>query len=298
MWTVGVRWIAWALVLIVCAGLLDAAAPDQKVKPAPPSPSPSWRRDGQVIWTNAPDGRVKARAYPSGRLSDHPALVVWLHGDLDPGSEPYELAQQLASRTDNVVTAAILRPGYSDAEGDTSAGRKGRAIGDNYTARVVDDVHAVIEELRAHFHPGAVIVLAHSGGAGVTANLLGRHPEDVAAAVLIACSCDPQGFMNRWVREHPDIPKGLPNPSLSPIDGASSVSPKILVRMVIGSDDTVVLVPPSQAYAAALKRRGIDVRLTVVSGAGHVDILSADAAHMAISEVITAEGGTVHPRAQ
>jgi pimeloyl-ACP methyl ester carboxylesterase len=178
----------------------------------------SWRDEGQVIWVDAPDGRLKVRAYTSGVMTDHPVLVLWIHGDLGPGAEPYELAQRMARVTENVVVAALLRPGYTDAEGDVSAGRKGYAIGDNYTARVVDDVHAAINQLKARFHAHAFIVTGHSGGAGITGNLLGRHPEDANAAVLIACSCDPKGFMSRWVAEHPETPKGLPNPSLSPLE--------------------------------------------------------------------------------
>jgi pimeloyl-ACP methyl ester carboxylesterase len=283
--------------IILCtlfgAALTASGALAQPAKPA--SPLPAWRSQGLVIWTDAPDGKIKARVYASVRLAGPPVLVVWLHGDLGPGSEPYELTQQIAAISDNVIAAAILRPGYIDAEGDRSAGRKGRAIGDNYTAEVADDVNAAIMGLMARFQPSAVIVMGHSGGAGVAANLLGRHPETAAAAVLIACSCDPKGFMERWAREHPGVPKGLPNPSLSPLDLAPRVSPRTLVRMVVGSADTVVLVPPSQAYAAALKQRGVDVRLIVVPGADHVSVLESDAVHQAVSEVIAAEGGMVHP---
>jgi len=254
---------------------------------------PAWKREGQVVWTHSPDGPVKSRVYSSARLTDHPVLVVWLHGDLGPGSESYEMALHLANLSENVVAAGLLRPGYTDAEDDTSAGLKGRAIGDNYTAAVTDDVNAVIGDLKSRFHPRAVIVMGHSGGAGVAANLLGRFPEDADAAVLVACSCDPEEFMSRFVHEHPNIPDGLPNPSLSPIDTVSRVSHKTLVRMVVGKEDTVVLVQPSEAYAAALERNGVDVRLVIVPGADHVDVLRSDATLQAITEVITAEGGKV-----
>jgi len=257
------------------------------------SPLPAWRRQGQVVWTRTPDGRVKARAYSSDHITVRPVLVVWLHGDLGPGSEPYELTQQMSDLTDNVVAAAILRPGYDDAEGDHSAGRKGLAIGDNYTAQVTDDVHAVIRHLQTRYRPRAVIVMGHSGGAGVAANLLGRYPEDADAAVLVACSCDPRGFMERWKLKNPGVPRNQPNPSLSPLDMAAGVSRKTLVRMVVGSNDTVVLVQPSQAYAAALKRNGVDVRLAVVNGADHVSVLGTGEVRQAVAEVIAAEGGKV-----
>jgi dipeptidyl aminopeptidase/acylaminoacyl peptidase len=63
--------------------------------------------------------------------------------------------------------------------------------------------------------------------------------------------------------------------------------------MVVGKEDTVVLVQPSEAYAAALERNGVDVRLVIVPGADHVDVLRSDATLEAIAEVITAEGGEI-----
>jgi len=261
-----------------------------------PRPGPrdsAWRSEGQTIWIAGPDGQLKVRAYPSARISEHPVLVLWIHGDLDPWAEHYELARQMAHVTENVVTAALLRPGYSDADGDWSAGFKGYAMGDNYTADVVDDVHAVIGALKDRFHPRAVVVMGHSGGAGITAGLLGRHPDDADAAVLIACSCDPTGLMARLTAANPRTPKGIPNPSLVPLELASRVSKRVHVRMVTGSKDMVVLLGPSQAYAQALKAQGIDVQLTVAPGAGHGDVLGTAEALQAVGEAIRLEGGEV-----
>ena len=284
--------LAMAYLAVCFSTAADSGEVDRPVVTEPRALS--WRDEGQTIWVNGPDGRQKVRAYPGAQLSDNPVLVLWIHGDLDPGAEPYELAQQVAHVATNVVVVALLRPGYSDADGDTSAGLKGYGVGDNYTAQVVDDVHAVIQALKNRFHARAVIVLGHSGGAGITADLLGRHPEDTDAAVLIACSCDPKGFMVRWIADHPGAaPKGLPNSSLSPLDLARRVSSRTHVRMVIGSSDTVVLVSPSQAYARALKSRGVDVRVTVVLNAGHVDVLKTAAVKQAVTDVVALEGGAI-----
>jgi pimeloyl-ACP methyl ester carboxylesterase len=290
------RFILTALTLAMASlslsfiAVADGSSADQSIGTAPSVLS--WREEGQAIWVQGPDGKLKVRAYPSAQLSEHPVLVLWIHGDLDPGAEPYELAQRIAHVATNVVLVALLRPGYSDADGDSSAGLKGYAAGDNYTAEVVDDVHAVIQELKTRFHARAVVVLGHSGGAGITGDLLGRHPEDADAAVLIACSCDPKGLMARLMVEHPhDAPSGLPNFSLTPLDLAGGVSLRTHVRKVIGSNDTVVLVPPSQAYARALQARGVDIRLTVVPNAGHVDVLQTEAVRQEVAEVIGLEGG-------
>src|ERR1700761_2915445 len=109
-----------AICALLGAALFGVALTSAGAIAQPASALPAWRRDGQVIWTKTPDGRIKARAYTSDYLTVRPVLVVWLHGDLGPGSEPYEVAQHLAAMSDNVVAAAILRPGYADAEGDLS----------------------------------------------------------------------------------------------------------------------------------------------------------------------------------
>jgi acetyl esterase/lipase len=65
--------------------------------------------------------------------------------------------------------------------------------------------------------------------------------------------------------------------------------------MVIGDKDDVVRLVDSQAYAQALKSRGIDVTLTVAPGFGHADIFRAAETTEAIREMLTLEGATVRP---
>jgi pimeloyl-ACP methyl ester carboxylesterase len=281
-------WRAAAASALIAA-MSPACAPAQSTLP----PLPPWSSEGQRIWVDAPDGRLKTRAYASARTTDHPVLLVWLHGDLDPGAEHFVMAQLFAHVTENVIAVAITRPGYADAEGDVSAGRKGYAVGDNYTAAVADDIDAAVRQLKARFRPRAVVLMGHSGGAGNVANVLGRHPDDADAAVLIACSCDPREFMIRWKARNPEVPKDLPNPSLQPLDVVDGVSRRVHVRMIIGSRDDVVRLEPSQAYAAALKARGIDVRLDIAPGADHVSVLDTDQTRQATAEVLAMEGAKV-----
>src|SRR6185312_735891 len=222
--------------------LIGGAAHAQNDGPPPAAvlAKANWFKTGETVWIDAPDGKVKTRAYQGAKLGEHPVLVVLVHGDIpNPGQGFYELADAVARISDNVVAAGLLRPGYTDAQGDTSAGKMGVAIGDNYTPQVVDDVDAAIHQLKARYHAGKVVVMGHSGGGAITADLIGRHPDDVDAALLLACGCDPNEFMTRWVREHPAFPKNLKNPSLLPLDLAPKVPPRMHVRMVIGDKDDV-----------------------------------------------------------
>ncbi len=281
-----------AVLLAALAGLAATGALRQTAHPA----KAPWLSDGRTVWIDIPDGRLKTRVYESAGLTDKPVLVVLVHGDYRTGRQGfYEFAQAIAHRDDNVVAAGVLRPGYKDAQGDRSSGKTGYTIGDNYTPEVVDDVHAAVRQLKARYHPGAVVLIGHSGGGAISADLIGRHPGDIDAALLLACACDPKEFMTRWVREHPVFPRNLPNPSLLPLDLAPKVSPRTHVRMVIGDKDDVVRLPASQAYAKALAARGVDVKLVLVSGYGHDDILRAPETLAAMTELLTLEGAAVHP---
>lgn len=266
---------------------LSLAAGSAAAQPAAPPPE-------KTVWVDIPAGKLKTKVYQSAKLSDRPVLVVLVHGDIpDPRQGLFEVARSLAGANDNVVAAGLLRPGYSDGR-DTSSGEMGRAIGDNYTPEVVDAIDAVILKLKADYHPRAVVIIGHSGGATISADLLGRHPGHADAAVLLSCGCNPTEFMTRWLREHPltgvGMPKDYRNPSLLPLDLAPKVSPKAHVRMVIGDKDDVVRLVDSQAYAAALKARGVDVTLTVAPGAAHNDIFRARQTRDAIAEMLTLEG--------
>ena len=135
-----------------------------------PATSPVWVQGGPY--------RLKTSVYRSSRLSPDPVLVVVLHGDAPFNKPDYQdtFAAKVAAAYADVITAAILRPGYTDPQGNTSEGDRGLATGDNYNAQNVDALAAAIGELRRRFKARRVVVVGHSGGAAITANILGRHP--------------------------------------------------------------------------------------------------------------------------
>ena len=281
---------------LAATALCGAALAQPLPRPPADFSKAAWFKTGETVWIDAPDGRVKTRVYQSAKLGGHPVLVVLVHGDIpDPRQGLYEIADALARISDNVVAAGLLRPGYKDAQGDTSAGKMGYAIGDNFTPRVIDDVDAAVRQLKARYHAGKVVLIGHSGGGSISADMIGRHPGDVDAAVVLSCGCDPKEFMTRWVREHPVFAKNLKNPSLLPLELAVHVPSRMHVRMVIGDKDDVVRLADSQAYVQALQARGVDVKLTIAPGIGHNDIFRAVQTRDAVDEVLSLEGATVRP---
>jgi alpha-beta hydrolase superfamily lysophospholipase len=292
-------------VLALSAAFALTAGAANAQQPPMPRPPPnfdfadaSWFKTGETVWIDAPDGRIKTRVYQSARMGERPVLVVLVHGDIpDPRQGLYELADAVARISDNVAAAGLLRPGYKDAKGDASAGKMGFAIGDNYTPQVIDDVDAAIRQLKARYHAGKVVMIGHSGGGAIIADLMGRHPNDVDAAVLLACGCDPKGFMTRFIKEHPDpgFPKDPVNPSLLPLEMARHVPARMHVRMVIGDQDDVVRQADSHAYLEALKARGVDASLAIAPGVGHNDVFRATQTRDAVVEALRLAGATVRP---
>jgi alpha-beta hydrolase superfamily lysophospholipase len=185
-WTITIGLVMWV-------SLAQAQAPDSASRPA-------W----EEFWATTVQGRLKVRVYPSSRPSTHPALIIVLHGDspFAPPSYQYRFARQAAAQSDGAVVAAILRPGYTDGESQ-SDGTRGTTNGDNYTPEVVDAVNQAITQLRDKYKPRHVVVVGHSGGAAIGADLLGRHPEAADVALLVACPCD----VTAW-RRHMKVLQG------------------------------------------------------------------------------------------
>jgi poly(3-hydroxybutyrate) depolymerase len=190
-------WIKTIASLFCCIASLAACQPstNQGSANAPTQASP----DAETLWLRANGLRLKINVYRSAKLSSHPILIVVLHGDspFKPPSYQYAFARKAAMKMDDVVVAALLRPGYADDTGDRSQGERGRTTGDNYTPEVVDAVAQAIDQLKAKFHPAGTVLVGHSGGAAITGNVLGRWPSEVNAGFLVACPCD----LAAW-REH------------------------------------------------------------------------------------------------
>jgi pimeloyl-ACP methyl ester carboxylesterase len=255
------------------------------------APSTTSRIGGATVWLNVAQGRLKAQVFAKEQVSDRPILVMVLHGDL-PNPRPdyqYLVAKAItigwpdspersaALRTalgddwhdDDVVAAGILRPGYIDPSGDQSSGDVGRAAGDNYTPAVVDAVASAIRQLEGKYHARAVVMVGHSGGGAIVANILGRYPDLVDGALLVGCGCDPEAWRSRMRVQQPGALWDEANPSLLPLSTAARVRRGTLVRLIVGADDDVAIPADSRKYAEALQQGGVDARLTIEPGLGH-----------------------------
>lgn len=281
------------------------------------TPSTSERLGGETHWIDVSAGELKAQVFEDAGVVDRPLLILVLHGDLPnpPPDYQYLFAKMLtlpnepeawaalraalpADWSDErvaavgsavrgalgsdwnheiIVAAGILRPGYADPSGDRSFGDMGMAVGDNYTPEVVDAVATAARHLRAMHNARLVVLVGHSGGGAIVANVLGRHPDAADAALLVACGCDPEAWRARMNAQQPDPIWEGPTASLMPLSLVNGVAPEVRVRLLVGEADDVALPQDSRKYAEALVARGIDARLNVVPGLGHNILMTPDA---------------------
>ena len=281
------------------------------------TPSTSGPLGGETHWIDVGEGELKAQVFKDAGVVDRPILVLVLHGDLPnpPPDYQYLFAKMLtlpnepeawaslrpalppdwsdariaavgsAVRTalgpdwnhQRIVAAGILRPGYTDPSGDRSFGDMGMAVGDNYTPEVVDAVATAARRLTAIYNASTVVLVGHSGGGAIAANVLGRHPDSATTALLVACGCDPEAWRARMNAQQPDPIWAGPTSSVMPLSLVDGVAPEARVRLLVGGADDVALPQDSRKYAEALQARGIDARLNVAPGLGHNILMTPEA---------------------
>ncbi len=246
---------------------------------------------GETLWLTGNGLRLKTEIFRSAKLSDHPVLIVVLHGDspFRPPSYQYEFARQAAAQLENAVVIPVLRPGYTDDSGEQSQGVRGRTTGDNYTPEVVDSIAQIIEQLKKKFHPSATLLAGHSGGAAISANVLGRWPSTVNGALLVSCPCDLPAWRSHMLKVQGNPIWLAPVDSLSPLDLAGKVPTTVHVRMLVGSDDPVAPPELTQRYAEALRNHGVDVTVTTAPGLKH-DILLEPVAFAELKNLVKSVG--------
>lgn len=214
---------------------------------------------------------LKVRVFHSANRTGAPVLLVVLHGDAPREKPSYQnhFAMLAAKAADDVVAVGLLRPGYTDPDGNVSDGVRGETTGDNYNATNTDAIAGAIRELKRRYHARRVVVAGHSGGAAITANILGRHPDLIDAALLVSCPCDVTAWRAHMLEKTKyDGFKGKIS-TLSPIDLVGGVSKKADIVMMVGEQDDVAPPALSEAYRAAVAARGGHIRLARVPEQEH-----------------------------
>jgi pimeloyl-ACP methyl ester carboxylesterase len=207
------------------------------------------------------DGKLECLAmklFGQPEAENTKTLLVFLHGDTSrggPSSYLYPVAAKYASQS--VISVALIRPGYFDADHNESTGNTlGRR--DNVTAHNVEAVANALRSLRVHYGVSRLVVVGHSGGAATAAVILGKFPGIIDDAILVGCPCN---MAQRAA--------GRPFVSLSPDQFAADVPKQSIVIAMTGSKDDNTYPQLASGYIAELVASGINAKFIEVPGASH-----------------------------
>jgi pimeloyl-ACP methyl ester carboxylesterase len=210
------------------------------------------------------------------------SMLIWLHGDVSSGGPAvyhFRAAEKAAGdfASAGVLSIALVRPGYGDADGNVSGGNNyGRS--DQYTAENIAEIGAAIRHLREHYKPDRVVIIGHSGGAATAAVLLGMQPDLAEGTLLVSCPCDLGAWRigrRPWTR------------SEDPMRWVAKAKPPTKVVAVTGSRDDNTSPQLAKTFVAALKVRGVDARFEEVEGATHGSAFTSPDVTAAISALLT-----------
>jgi alpha-beta hydrolase superfamily lysophospholipase len=222
----------------------------------------------------APLGEPYTRAFGTEAPSAVKTLVFVLHGDA-PFVKPsyhYAFAAE-AAKLPGVRAIGILRPGYQDPNGNVSPGVRGITTGDNYTPDRVDAIARAIARIEARYPGARHILVDHSGGAAIAADLAALRPDLVDGVLLVSCPCDLPKWRAFMKRKIPAAPFDKPVDSYNSIALVPKLSRTLALSMMVGSADDTAPPDLTQTYAAAARARGIKVDLRLLPGKPH-DILN------------------------
>ena len=245
------------------------------------SGEPNRKKVGSVTWeqveTIAKDKMTDLNAFTVDSAMKMVAgtarsMGITVSGDA-PFNNPsyqYHVAKKIAEENSNVVAVGMLRPGYKDNEGNRSEGERGKTTGDNYTRDVLAAINNVAAELKEQYNPSKIILVGHSGGAAISANLLAEYPHFYAGAVLVACPCD----LHEWrahmkaLRPRARIWNKEVN-SLSPIEEVERMDDSAQIIVLHGDNDEVVPIDIAKSYVAELEANNKQVNLILLENQGH-----------------------------
>ena len=222
-------------------------------------------------WVQGGPFRLGMRLFVSEENSASPILTVVIHGDA-PFNEPeyrYVFAAKLAATHRDVVAVGLLRPGYTDPHGNRSDGERGESVGDNWNVTNTEAVADAIGRLKRRWNARKVVVAAHSGGAALAANVLGRHPALIDQALLISSVYDAEKWRQYMFEQTGEPAFQGKIETLSPIEQITGMSDQVEVTLMVGSEDEVAPPSFSEQYETAARKHGKRVRLVRLEGEGH-----------------------------
>jgi predicted esterase len=187
------------------------------------------------------------------------AVVIFLHGSVSSGGPAdymYKYAKQFSENHADVISIALLAPGYYDRNGKQSDGSdSGRRLSDD-----TDSLIEAIKVLSAKYGTRRIYAVGHSKGAMNLAGILGKQPGLISGAILVAGVYDLQTLANS---------RGRMQNGIQGIDLLPSVSKETRIILIHGDNDSDVPLSQSLSYTQKARDLGLKPELIVIPNEGH-----------------------------
>jgi hypothetical protein len=245
-------------------------------------------RDPMAVWATAPhaDGTVEGgciRYYAAGLAASNPVAIVFLHGNrIDrsfdkegrlirvsasptaygkPSAAALMASAALQAKAIGHPFIILARPGYYGSSGIAN---------DQYRRREVLLVSAALDAIKQRHGIARFGVSSQSGGGPSLAGILSlRTDVDCAAFSSSLTAFEEREQALKDVMRGPSLHKVTPD-AYDPIREVSSINPRAGLRVFVVGDANDKLIPlvAQQAYAEALKRRGVRTAMTASMAVG------------------------------
>jgi pimeloyl-ACP methyl ester carboxylesterase len=248
------------------------------------------------------DGCLAIRTAKGSGLSDSPKLAVFIHANSCGSKRPtrerrkynwymhdevglpfLELAE--ANGLTDLVVVSLLRPGYSDNDGNKSSGSHlGRC--DNNTEKIVDSIAEGLRNLKSHYNSKKLVAVGHSDSGNIIGIILGKHPGIIDGAVTNGSTVNLRLWQSGWRRNKWKR-------SLSAHKFVDQVPMNAKIIAVQGENDRNVPKKVQKSWIDALAARGIDAKMVMVPKTNHRDTVVKPENFRAIFEALTTGGDGV-----
>ena len=223
-------------------------------------------------WISTSRGRIYINAYKNDSLTQKLNLVIIIHGDA-PFNKPgyqYRMAKIIAEQNKNTIAIGLLRPGYTDPDNNKSDGKRGLTTGDNYGPEIIQGIAEAVQQLKTIYHSRKTVLVGHSGGSAITADIIGLYPDLVNAAVIISCPCNLTSWRKYMGDKQPTVSAWHDSVnSISPNLVVEKISKSMQVYVITGEADDVTPTGLSADYDRQLKKEGIKSNLIRIPKEGH-----------------------------
>jgi acetyl esterase/lipase len=134
---------------------------------------------------------------------------------------------------------------------------------------VIDELAATIQLLKSRRGTSRILLVGHSGGAALAADIAALNRGLVKHVFLVSCPCDVPAFRRHMAQLQWSPLWLLPTRSLSPMRTLDQMEKNTAVTAISGGNDPIALPQYAESYVAKARQLGISASMIVLAGKGH-----------------------------